>query len=49
MNLNIEEYYKTENNHYHHYELQKPKQINPMNTHKQKKKLKNKQQKTNQN
>ena len=27
-NLNIEEHYKIENNHYHYYESQKPKQYN---------------------
>jgi len=43
-NLNIEEHYKIENNHYHDCESQKPKQINPMSPHKQKK-LNNKQQK----
>ena len=34
-NLNIEEHHKNENNHYHDYE--KPKLINPMSLHKQKK------------
>ena len=45
-NLNIEEHYKIENNHFHDYGSWKLKQISPMSPHKQKK-PENKQQKIN--